>query len=191
MPNRLRLHPLQHSKEAVLLRKNSVHRGGGVDFEWLELAQQQKSERVVKIAVGEYDGCNRTASALRRFARMEFGSRFDLRSEIRRSVDQAPLVRAKAQGELSLCSTLAVKGTSAQATTVCANAIPLGKSASGGRPENFYLHRFRPDSREGWLRRRTEKCRIVPLGGANKLAGRLVGLKVSRIRADQGFCRAI
>jgi hypothetical protein len=109
-----------------------------MDAKRLKFAQQKESEDVIDIGVGEsYAGNRRMARSL---SRMQFGRRFDLKTEVGRCAEQIPKDGVLGEGDLSLRAGLATECACSHRPTIVAGTIPLGKSAAGGRTKNLYQH---------------------------------------------------
>ncbi len=78
---------VQHSEHRIILAKNAANGGGGVNAQRLEFAQQEESEDMVEIGVGERDAGDRRVTPL---SRMQFRRRFDLGEQVRRCSQQKP-----------------------------------------------------------------------------------------------------
>src|SRR5450631_2273887 len=82
-PRNLPRNALQHAEHRVVFGENALDGIGNVNPQWLQFAQQQQSQNMIDVGVRE----NRTGDwrLAHPFVRMEFGSAFDLRAQIRRS----------------------------------------------------------------------------------------------------------
>ena len=132
---------MQHAEHRVILAENTADRGGGIDAQRLEFAQQKQSDDVIEIGIGERDAGNgRMAHAL---ARMQFRHGLDLSSQVRRGTQQEPRVSVLRDRNLRLRARLAVECARSHGAAIMAGAVPLRKRATGRGTENLYLHLWR------------------------------------------------
>src|SRR5271155_833300 len=76
------------------------------------------------------------------FAGTQFGSGFDLGTQVGRSPEQKPRTGVGADAELRLGAGFAAEGSSAQDAAIGAGAIPLGESPASPGAENLHAHDF-------------------------------------------------
>jgi len=119
---------MQHAEHRVILAENSANGSGGMDAKRLEFAQQEESEDMVEIGIGERDSGNGRVAPL---SRMQFRRSLDLGEQVRRCAQQEPREAAIGEHKLSLGARLAVERAGSYGATVCAGAVPLRKRASG------------------------------------------------------------
>ena len=101
------------------------------------LAQREQTEAVIEVAVGKDDSGDRRVP---RSARMQLRETLDLRADLRRRVEQHPALAIDAHRDALLRAGRDVAAARARLATVRAAAVPLGKSAAGGRTEHPDLH---------------------------------------------------
>jgi hypothetical protein len=106
----------------------------------LKLPQQEQSENVIDVGVGENGSGDRGLTQA--FSRMEFGSGFDLRAKIGRGSEQEPGAIVGAECNLGLSAGLAVQSCGADCAAVWAGAVPLGESSTCGRAEDLNAHDY-------------------------------------------------
>ena len=93
---------------------------------------------MVEIGVGQQDSSDRRLA--RSFARMQFGSRFNLRPEIGRCPQKKPRAATLRYRNLRMRARLAAKDARPHRPAIGAGAIPLRKPTSCRGAKNFYVH---------------------------------------------------
>ena len=143
VPTDLTGNALQHGKHGIVFGQNAANGFGGVHAQGLEFAEQEQAEHMVEVAVqqdGSGDRRLADAGLAGDAARMELGRGFDLGAKVGRSPDEKPGTVVGADGDLGLGAGLAGERSGANRQTVGTGAIPLGKSAAGGRAEDDDAH---------------------------------------------------
>ena len=76
--------PLQHGEHGVVFAQNAANGRCGVNAQRLQFAQEQKSEDVIDIGVGENCACDGTLPDSVAYFEpwLKFGSGFDLAAEV-------------------------------------------------------------------------------------------------------------
>src|SRR3954470_8744939 len=93
---------------------------------------------MVQVAVAEEDPGDRRMA---RPAWPQPGEALDLLPDLRRSVQQEPVLAVVGNGHALLRAGGAAQGSFTKAAAVRAAAVPLGKAAAGGRPQDPEPHR--------------------------------------------------
>ncbi len=129
---------LQHAEHRVIFKENAANGRSSVDAKRLEFAQQEQSEDVVEIGVGQHHARNRRlAQAL---ARMQLRRGFDLCAQVWRCAQEKPRAAVLRDCNLCLAARLALERAGSHGATIGAGAIPLRKRASGRRTKNLHQH---------------------------------------------------
>ena len=113
-----------------------------MDAERLQFAQQQQTENMVNIGVSEYDACDGGVAYTtgHTVAWMKLSGGFNLRTQVRGGSQQKPGVAVLTDGNLGLGARLALECAGSQAPAIGTGTIPLGKSATRSRAQDFHTH---------------------------------------------------
>ncbi len=104
------------------------------------LAQHVQAGGVIHLCIDEHDGAD--GAVAQRAPRLQHPVRVDLRQDVGGCIDECPGVAAiRGNRDGRLRARLAAQRAVAQATTVRAVAVPLGKAATGGGSEYADFHR--------------------------------------------------
>jgi len=128
--------------------------------------QHVKSRGVVDLTVHQHDGAERRVS--KRPVRLQLRGSQELRADIRRGVHQHPAGRIQAgDGDRGLSARRRLQGSGSMPGAVGAIAVPLRKTAPGGRPQHTDFH-------GGTLKRACPPARAGALSTYQRLATYMV-----------------
>jgi hypothetical protein len=131
-------HAIQHPEHAVVLLQNAPDRSCAINVEGLQFAERQQSRDLINITTSQQNASNGRISP--RIPRMQRWRRFDLQTQIGRGVQQKPGAIVVAYRDLGLGPALAPESPGTKRLTVATVAIPLWKTTSCGRAQDFYAH---------------------------------------------------
>jgi hypothetical protein len=133
---------MKHSEHRILFAENLANGSGGMDAQRLQFAQQEQAENMVNIGIGQHNARNwRLAYTTgHTVAWMKVGRTFNLRAQVWGSSQEKPGVAILTDGNLGLGARLALECASPEGTAIGTGAIPLGKSATCSRAQDFHAH---------------------------------------------------
>src|ERR1700716_179992 len=113
-----------------------------MDAERLQFAQQQQTENMVNVGIRQHDACDRglAHTVVHSIARVKISGGFNLRAQVWGRSQQKPRVAVLTDGDLGLSARLTLECACSQATAVGTGAIPLGKSTTCSRAQDFHSH---------------------------------------------------
>src|SRR2546430_2603325 len=144
-PRDLVVEALERAVEDVGLGEAATDAVGGVHRQRVVLAKREQAEAVIEVSVREDDGGD---GGMPRLLRMERRKALDLLPDLRRGIEEHPVLAVAADGDAFLGSGNRLQGAGSDAPTVGAAAVPLGKPSTCSRAQNPDAHLSGRDTKD-------------------------------------------